>query len=130
MMSELKQNGYVALLSVLVLSAIATTVAVTLLLTGTDSSREVLVVQQSAIARSYADACADEALQLIHDSTTYTGTGNLTLAHGSCSYTVTSTGASTRTISAAATVGNATRKVAVYVTISSTISINSWQEVS
>ena len=124
------QNGYVALLSVLIVGAIATTVGVTLLLTGTDSQRETLVTQQSAQARSLVDACAEEALQQLHDNTAFTGTNGLTLSQGTCSYTVTSTGASTRTITANSTVGNVVRKVAVYVTISSSsISITSWQEV-
>lgn len=127
----LHQQGYVALLSVLILGAITTAVAVALLTTGTDSQRETLVMQQSAQARSLADACAEEALQQIHDDTDFTGTNNLSFSQGACTYTVANTGATTRTITANATVGNSTRKIAVYVTIaSSSISITSWQEVS
>ncbi len=123
------QNGYVALLSVLVLSAIATTVAVTLLLTGTDASRETLIVQQSAAARSYVDACAEEALQQIHDDTTFLGQNNLSLSQGTCSFSIVSTGTSTRTVSVSATVGSTVRRASIYVTISSSnISVNSWQE--
>ena len=125
------QSGYVALLSVLVVGAVATAIGISLLVLGADSQRETLISQQSIQARGLADACVEEALQQLHDTTSFTGPGNLTLGTGSCTYTVTSTGSSTRTITATATVGNVVRKVAAYVTMSSSsISITSWQEVS
>ncbi len=125
------EQGYVALLSVLVVGSVATAIATTLLLLGADSQRETLVTQQSVQARGLADACAEEALQQLHDTTSFTGSNNLTLGTGTCTYTVTSTGSTTRTITSTATVGNVVRKVAVYVTMSSSsISITSWQEVS
>lgn len=124
------EAGYVALIAVLVMGAVATSVGVTLLLTGTDSQRSSLIDQQSKQARAYATACAEEALQLMHDTTTYTGTNNLTFSLGSCTYTVTNTGGSARTILATGTVGNVVKKVQVYATIgASSISITSWQEV-
>lgn len=125
------QQGYVALLSVLVLGAVATAVAIALLVVGADSQREALVTQQSIQARGLVDACAEEALQQIHDNAAFTGTNTISLGQGVCSYTVANTGPSTRTITANSNVGGVVRKVAVYVTIgSSTISVTSWQEVS
>lgn len=126
-----RQDGYIALLSVVIVGASATAIALTLLVTGTDAQRTNLVTQQSIQARQLASGCAEEALQIIHDSTSYTGTGSLSMSTGSCAYTVASTGASTRTISATSTVGGVVRKVLVYVTInSSSISVTSWQDVS
>jgi len=124
-------EGYVALLAVLILGAISTTVAVTLLITGTDSQRSTLVSQQSAQARNLSGTCAEEALQIIHDNTLYTGSNSMTLGQGGCTYTVTNTGGNARTIDATGTVSNVVRKVKVYATINtSSISITSWQEVS
>ena len=124
------ESGYVALLSVLIVGAVATAIALTLLLSGTDNQRLSLVSQQSAQARALAGSCAEEALQVLHDNTTYTGTGSLTLSTGSCTYTVSNT-AGTRSILATGTVQNVTRKVQAYAIISSSsISITSWQEVS
>jgi hypothetical protein len=124
-------DGYIALLTVLIVGAAATAIALTLLLTGVDSQRSALIDQQTAQARQLTNACAEEALQVVHDSTGYTGTNNLTLSTGSCTYTVTNTGASTRTISTSATINNVVRRTTVYVTIgASNISITSWQEVS
>ena len=124
-------NGYIALISVLIVGVAATAIAITLLTTGSDATRSALIVQQSVQARQLADGCAEEALQKIHDLTSYTGTSSLTLGARTCTYTIASTGASTRTIATTGTVNTVVRKSMVYVTInSSSLSITSWQEVS
>lgn len=125
-----RQDGYIALLSVLILGAVATSVGLALLLSGVDSQRSALIEQQSKQARASAIACAEEALQIIHDNTTYTGTNNLTLSSVACTYTVTNNGGTSRTVVANGTAGNVVKKVQVYVTIgASSISVTSWQEV-
>lgn len=130
MMGVTKQSGYVALISVLIIGAVSVTVATTLLIAGADAQRENVLRQQSLKARHAAAACVDEALQQIHDNTTFTGTASLTVGDASCSYTVTNTGSSTRTIDASSTNGSAIRKIQAYVTIgASSLSISSWQEV-
>lgn len=129
--TKTSEQGYVTLLSVLILGTVATAVATALLVAGADANRETLIVQQSTQARGYVDACVEDALQQIHDNTSFTGTDGLVLGQGTCSYTVASTGATTRTIATAATVGGVTRKAMIYVTMtSSTISITTWQEVN
>lgn len=126
-----QESGYVALMAVLIVGAVTTAIALSLLLGGTDSQRASGIGQQAVQTRAAANACAEEALQQIHDNTAYSGSSNLTLATGTCTYTVTNTGTSTRTITTAGTSQGAVRKVQVYVTISTTsISITSWQEVS
>lgn len=124
-------QGYIALMAILVVGSAATAIGLTLLLTGADSQRSTLVTQRAAQARSLATACAEEALQQIHDSSSFTGGTTLNLGQGSCTYTVTNTGGSDRSISATGTVGDVVRKLQVYATIgASSISITSWQEVS
>lgn len=132
MVSQNKTSpGYVALLAVLVMGAVALASGLALLMSGVDNQRATLVDQQSAQARGLAAACAETALQTIHDTTTYTGSATETVDTQTCSYTVTSTGANARTIDTNATVNDVTRRVKVYVTITTTnISIISWQEVS
>jgi len=124
------QGGYIALLTVLIVGAAATAIGVTVLTLGADSQKNALISQQSRQARYLATACGEEALQVIHDTTSYTGTANLTLGQGTCSYTVASTGSSTRTVTATATVGTVVRKLQASVTINSaSISVSSWQEI-
>jgi hypothetical protein len=126
-----QSQGYIALMAVLIVGAASLAIGLALLTMGADSQRSTLVTQQSAQARSLATACAEEALQEIHDDTTFTGTGNLNLGQGTCSYTVTNTGGSNRTITSSGVVGEVTRKLEIYATIGvSSISIISWQEIS
>lgn len=123
------QHGYIALMTVLIVGAVSIAICTTLLLTGTDAARSTLNEQYSVQARKLADACGEEALQIIHDTPSFTGTSTLTLSTGTCSYTVTSTGASTRTIDANSTVNGVVRKIQAYVTINVTnLNISSWQE--
>lgn len=130
MSQDAQQSGYVTLIAVLIIGAAAVAISLTLLMTGVDSQRTGLSGQQSKQARALAVACAQEALQQIHDSAAFSGSNNLAMGSGNCSYTVTSTGANTRTIAVSGTVGSVVKKIQVYVTISSSsISITSWQEV-
>jgi hypothetical protein len=124
-------GGYIALMVVLVVSVAATAIALGLLLTGTDNQRATLVSQQSVQARQLAHACAEEALQAINANRNFTGTANLSLTDGSCTYTVINTGGAGRIIDTSSTINNVVRKVKVYATIgTSSISITSWQEVA
>lgn len=122
------QSGYVALLAVLVGGAISLAIATALLITGTNSQRETLIQQQSIQARQQATACAEEALQIIHDDTDYAGTGNLTLGTSSCNYTVTNLGGSSRRIDASSTVNTVVRNIQIMLTVGSTIAVTSWQD--
>lgn len=125
------QSGYIALISVLIIGAVSVTIATTLLITGSDAQQENLARQQSMKARGAAAGCIEEALQQIHDNTAFTATNTaVTVGDATCNYTVTNTGASTRTITATSTNGSVVRKIQTYVTINaSSLSISSWQEV-
>jgi len=111
------ESGYMALLTVLIVGAAATAVALVLLASGADSQRSGLVEQQSKQARALSIACAEEALQLIHDNIAFSGSAVMSLAQGSCSYAVTIATPTTRTITASGTVGNVVRKLQATVTI-------------
>lgn len=124
-----QQAGYTAFISVLIVGAATMAIALALLITGADSQRSTLIEQQAKQANGLAIACAHEALQVIHDNIAYSGTGNLNLGQGSCTYTVAVTAPTTRTIAADGTVGSVNRDISVNVTIgSTTISVTSWQE--
>lgn len=131
MMHTKNESGYIALIAVLIVGAVSLAATVGVLLSGTDTQRSVLTQQQSAQALGLATSCAEESLQLMHDTTTFTGSGNMSLGTGSCLYTITNTGGQNRVIDTTGTVDNVVRKLKVYVTIGSTsISITSWQEVA
>ena len=126
-----QHKGFITLISVLVVGAVGVAIATSLILLGLGSSRTSFAIEQSNQAKGIANACAEEALQQIRDSTPFTGSGNLTLGQGTCAYTVTSQGGQNRTITSSGTVGSIMRKVKIIIdTINPTIQVVSWQEVA
>lgn len=122
-------QGYVALLTILIVGAAALTISVTLLTTSADSQRSALVSVNASQARQLANACAEEALRVLRDTQTYTGSSNLTLSTGSCSYIVTNNGGQSRLITTSSTINSVVKKMTVYATIgTSSISVTSWRE--
>ena len=129
--SRNSNTGYVALITVLVIGAVGTAIAVSVILLGLGSSRTSFALEQSNQAKALANACAEEALQQIRDSISFSGTGNLTLGQGTCTYTVTNDGAQNRTVTSSGTVGTTIRKVKITLDqINPTINITSWQELA
>jgi len=125
----MNQRGYIALLAILIVSAATTAIALALLTTGIDSQRGSMAFKSGIQARQLASACAEEALQVLHDNTSSTASSSLSLSTGNCTYNISSTGSSTRSITTSGTVNSVIRKLTVSVTISSSsISIVSWSE--
>lgn len=125
------EDGYAALLGVLVMGAVISLATISILLLGIQSSRTSLTFQQSAQARGLADACVEEALQEIRDNTSYTGSDSLSFAIGDCDYTVTSDGGQDRVITAEGRVDSVVRKVQIEIEqINPEVEIESWQEVA
>ena len=127
----MNKKGYIALITVLITGAIGVAIATSLLLLGLGSSRTSFALEQSNQAKALANACSEEALQQIRDSTPFTGTGSLTLGQGTCGYTVVNDGGENRTVTASGTVGTVVRKIKIIVnTINPAINLTSWQEVA
>ena len=125
------ENGFIVLITVLVIGAVSMAIAVSVLWLGVGDSRSSFALEQSNQAKALANACAEEGLQQIRDSTPFTGTGNLTLGQGTCTYTVTNQGGQNRTVTSTATVGTILRKVKVIIDdINPDINVTSWQEVA
>src|SRR3989344_8577034 len=85
-------RGYVMLLSVLVVGAVAIAVAVSLVLLGVGSSRSGFAIEQSNAAKGLANTCAETALEQIRESPSFFGVATLALGGGTFTSTVTSQG--------------------------------------
>ncbi|KKT49402.1 MAG: hypothetical protein UW40_C0021G0005 [Parcubacteria group bacterium GW2011_GWF2_44_17] len=115
----------------LVIGAVGLAITISLILLGLGSSRTSFALEQSNQTKALTNACAEEAMQQIRDSMSFTGNGNLSLGQGTCNYTVTSQGGQNRTITALGTVGTIVRKVKIIISkINPTITVTSWQEVA
>ncbi len=123
-------RGYITLISVLVVGAVGVAIALSVILLGLGSSRTSFAWEQSNQAKALANACAEEALQQIRNSTSYTGSGNLVLGQGTCDYLVTTQGGENRTITAVGEVGTIIRNVEIIVNaIEPAIGLVSWREI-
>jgi len=124
------ENGYITLISVLVASAAGLAVALYLLFLSFDTGQFSWVVQQSAVAKSLATACAEEALQQIRTLSSFSGSGNLNFTSGTCTYLVTNLGSENRTITVSSVVGQIVRKIRIDITQINPKIVGNWQEVA
>ena len=121
--------GFATLFSLLVVSAISLTIAISVIISGVGTIKSARSLETSAEARALANACAEEALQMIRDLETYSGTDTIILGNGSCTYIVNNLGGESRSISASGISGESIRKVNVLINaINPVIQISSWQE--
>ncbi len=126
-----KERGYITLVSVLVVGAVGAAIATSLILLGLSSSRTSFALEQSDQAKALADACVEEALRVIRDNSSYTGTDGFSLGQGTCSYTVTDLGGENRELESTGTVGTVVRKAEINIdTINPQLSILSWEELA
>lgn len=124
-------EGFVTLISMLVVGAIGISVTLSLMLLGLGSSRSSFALEQSNQAQALANACAQEALEQIRENSAFSGTGGLTLGEGSCDYTVTDLGGESRSITGSGTVGTIVSKFEIQISaIYPVITPTSWQEVA
>jgi len=129
---RLKTNqGYIALISVLIISALVLLIASSASLSSLSESDMGLGENQSWEAYYLANLCAEEALQQIRDSLPYEGSENISLNSGNCSYTVIREPGQNRTINATGTIGVIARKLRIKVDqINPQINVASWQEIT
>lgn len=124
-------NGFATLTSVLLAGSVGSAIAVTLLLSGVNSTRNSMTITQSTQARALRHACAQQALGVIHDSLGWTGQGSLTFNDGSCTYAVTAGTGERRTVFATGTVGNVMHKLTLEISnLTPKIITSSWKEVA
>lgn len=126
------RGGYVFLISVLFVGAIAMSTAATLVVLGVGSMKSSITTMQSMQAMHNAETCVERALQSLRASASYVGNETLTLASSTCVLLpIGGSGNLNRTICAKGIVGNIVRRVEVQVAELRPVGeINSWQEVA
>lgn len=107
----IRETGYIAMLTVVILGVVVTVITTSIVLLGLGHTRSSLSENQSSIAKSMADTCAEIALKQIRLNPAFTGSGNLSLSGATCNYTVIS--AVTSSISSTGVSGNSTRRVTI-----------------
>lgn len=134
LIAKYKLQGYVSLVSVLVIIAAGTAMVSVLLWLSTGSAKSSILAFQSEKAKNLADACAEEALTKLKDDYNYSGNeaGSIVSADGSCFIRpVVNPGTATPSIEVTGTVNDITRKIVIDVSQDVTqVVVNDWQEVA
>ena len=127
-----RKNGFVTLMSVIVIGAVGTSVALTLLLLGTDSLRSTQTLFESAKAKAYADTCAEEALLSLRQDINYAGGATINFPDGSCDILpIDNNGTQTPLVKIEGTVGLTKRRVEILARqVNPQLTINYWREVA
>lgn len=129
-LQKIKTKGYIALFSVIVLGVVGGTITISIILLGLGVSKTDFQVSQSSQARVAATACAEEALQVIRESSAVSGSGNLTLASSTCSYTIALEGGQITVQSTGQIAEIVTKIKVILATTTPIIQLSSWQDVA
>jgi len=127
-------QGFIALVTVLVLMAVLLAIGLTVASVGRDEVLLSGIVQDGDQAFSIADACVEDAIDRFKTNGAYAG-GSFSLDGGACVVTVTNLGGNDRLVHAEATYGNNIRGFDANVTLkfnnagnAEKVTINSWLE--
>ncbi len=124
------QQGYIALVTILIISAIVLLVGISVNLLSISESDMGLQKNQSSEAYYLANLCAEDALMKLKDDLNYLGNETLTIGDGSCYiYAPEGSGNKDRIIKATGTIYNHTRKIKIEINrVNPDTEIASWQE--
>jgi len=129
--SPTEKNGFVILLSVLIMGSVGLAVALYLLSAGLTSSQNSSVLELSNEAKALSNACAENGLLKIANCSSTIGTFEVNIDDSKCSYSIIQNGESGKTLTSQATQNDLTRKIKIEVgQIEPTVVISSWQEVA
>lgn len=124
-------EGYIALLSVIVIGMVGASIMLSIIFSGIGALKTDIALQHGSQARLAANACGEEALQMILETGTTSSSGGFAVASGTCSYVITSVGGENITINATGLISSLTNKIKVIIaTTSPSIVLSSWEEVS
>jgi hypothetical protein len=130
-----KNNGYVLLISTLIVAAVSLSIVLTLLFVGTINMENAFDKLRIAQAQASVYTCAEEALSQIIGSTSYSGAGSLNIDSGAtCQYEVVNLGGNNRQVRATGTAPALSvtfyRKLLINISaVRPKIVISSWQEI-
>ena len=125
---NIKAKGYIAITTVMLISAITLMIAVTVTLVSINEGQSSLASSKGEERLSFVDGCMEDAILKIRNSASYAG-GTTTTPDGNCAITVAKVG-SVYTVTASPVDLTYLKKVQAVVTRgASTVTITSWQEI-
>lgn len=123
------KKGFIALTSILIISAVGFLLVSSLAAFSISSSKITSSKEHSMDAVFIINGCVEDALLRIRDEN-FLGTNNLLFEKGSCDYNIVSTGAEGRVVEIESEVGLVKKRSKIIIDeINPKISISSWEEV-
>jgi hypothetical protein len=123
-------RGYIALMSVIVLGALGSVIMISVMLQSVVTAKTDSSTQAGIQARILAMTCGEEALQIIVETGTSSRSSSLSVASGTCSYTI-SRPSSETIINATGLFASSTQRIMIRLaTTSPFMVLSSWQDVS
>lgn len=126
----IKEKGFITLMTVIIVVAVAAALTISVILLGTDSLRTGQIVNNEQEATATADACAEEALGQIR-TRDLIGSGSMSVGTGTCSYVITSGGGEARTIEVTASASGITRRIRITIdAMNPELHVTAWEDVA
>lgn len=122
------QKGFIALTSVLVISAVVLSIALTVTYLSIGQGQSGLALSKGEEQLNFAEGCMEDALLKIRADASYSG-GSITRQEGTCSVTVSKAGSVYTITTTGEAVAGYQRSVQTVATRGSSITISSWKEI-
>lgn len=119
-------KGYIALSTVLVITAVTLSIAATVALLSIGDIQSSYSLSQGEDAYIFTEGCMEDALNRLASSSAYAG-GSFTRPEGTCNISVSANG-STYTLTATSNATDYQRAIQTIATRSSNLTIYSWKE--
>lgn len=125
------KKAYIALISILIVGAVALNIAVSSAILSVGQGRNGLLAQNLTEAKGLANACAEKALMDLKDNVDYVGNETVSLGSGQCQIeTIENLGGETRLVKVTGRANQITKKIKININqINPTVTITSWLEV-
>ncbi len=129
-----KQKGYIALVSVILVSVIGIAISVSLVLLSLAHSQNSFVSEQATQANVLAESCVEVALLNLQQDQNYSGNETVTVGADNCQVEPITVNGSVYTVNTQAQVGSVVKKIFVQAELTSgtpvSILIDSWKSVA
>lgn len=123
----MKQKGYIAIVTVLVIGAVMLSVGMAVVLNSINTGQGTLAEIKKEASIGYVESCIEDALIRINKNNVLTGT--IVLPEGTCTVTINSQVGSNWDFTVAGTLDGYSKSIRVTATRGSTVVVNSWQEI-
>jgi len=126
-----KKNGYITLISVLVVGVVTLAISISLLSSGVNSTKIAITNVKSKQVKALLNVCAEESLYEIRQNSSFVGQNTLSQGLGTCTYDVIDQGGENREIIISAQEGFISRRLNININqIYPVIKISSWEELN